>query len=259
MGIDYNKRRFYKLLGLAGEMTVTDVKKEFLRGARCTVPLFLGLVPFALVLGVAANEAGLDAAQGAFFSLSMLAGTAQLAAVQLYGAGASATIILFTAIVVNLRYSMYSLSLFQILGEKTFFERLLAAFFLSDQSYVITMTERETNEANPFLPAFFFGSSLAVYIVWVSGIFLGFSLKAIIPAGLSLDFSIPLVFIYFLIPHLKGRDRQFSVIAGAVSSVVLVPRLPLQSGLLVSILIGIGSGMAAGAYIRGKESEVEGK
>ncbi|MDY0178885.1 MAG: AzlC family ABC transporter permease [Synergistaceae bacterium] len=192
--------RFYKPLGLAGEMTMTDVKKEFLRGARCTVPLFIGLVPFALVLGVAANEAGLNAAQGTFFSLSMLAGTAQLAAVQLYGAGASAAIILFTAIVVNLRYSMYSLSLFQILGEKTFLERLLAAFFLSDQSYVITMAERENSDDNPFLPAFFFGSSLAVYTVWVSGIFLGFSLKAIIPAGLSLDFAIPLVFMFFLIP-----------------------------------------------------------
>ncbi len=229
---------------------MTDVKREFLRGARNTVPLFLGLVPFALVLGVAAREAGLNTAQGAFFSLSMLAGTAQLAAVQLYGAGASAVIILFTAMVVNLRYSMYSLSLCQILGEKTFSERLLAAFLLSDQSYVITMAEHEANPANFSLPAFFFGSSLAVFTVWVAGICLGYSLKAIIPAGLSLDFAIPLVFIYFLIPHLKGSDRQVSVLAGITASVVLVPRLPLQSGLLASILIGIGSGMAADALFR---------
>ncbi len=237
---------------------MTDVKKEFLRGARCTVPLFIGLVPFALVLGVAANEAGLNAAQGTFFSLSMLAGTAQLAAVQLYGAGASAAIILLPPCGQPEIFHVQSFSLSDP-GEKTFLERLLAAFFLSDQSYVITMAERENSDDNPFLPAFFFGSSLAVYTVWVSGIFLGFSLKAIIPAGLSLDFAIPLVFMFFLIPHLKGRDRQFSGLAGVVSSVVLGPRLPLQSGRLASILIGIGSGMAAGAFIRGKESEVEGK
>ena len=223
-------------------------KGEFLRGARNTVPLFLGIAPFAMVVGVAAREAGLDAVQGTFFSLSMLAGTAQLAAVQLYGSGASAAIVLLTAMVVNLRYSMYSLSLHPLLEERPFIERLLAAFLLSDQSFVVSMTELETNPDNPSLPIFLFGSSLAVYVVWVAGIFLGFVLKAVIPSGLSLDFVIPLAFMFLLVPHLGGRDRQVSVLAGIVASVVLVPRLPLQSGLLVSILIGIGSGMAAGEY-----------
>jgi 4-azaleucine resistance transporter AzlC len=229
-------------------MKMADTKREFLRGARNTVPLFLGIAPFAMVVGVAAREAGLDAAQGTFFSLSMIAGTAQLAAVQLYGAGASAAIVLLTAMVVNLRYSMYSLSLHPVLEKRSYIERLLAAFLLSDQSFVVSMTELETNPDNPSLPTFLFGSSLAVFVVWVAGIFLGFVLKAIIPAGLSLDFVIPLAFMFLLVPHLGGKDRQTSVLAAIVASVVLVPRLPLQSGLLVSILIGIGSGMAAGEY-----------
>ena len=227
---------------------MADTKREFLRGARNTVPLFLGIAPFAMVVGVAAREAGLDAAQGTFFSLSMIAGTAQLAAVQLYGAGASAAIVLLTAMVVNLRYSMYSLSLHPVLEKRSYIERLLAAFLLSDQSFVVSMTELETNPDNPSLPTFLLGSSLAVFVVWVAGIFLGFVLKAIIPAGLSLDFVIPLAFMFLLVPHLGGKDRQTSVLAAIVASVVLVPRLPLQSGLLVSILIGIGSGMAAGEY-----------
>ncbi len=42
---------------------MADTKREFLRGARNTVPLFLGIAPFAMVVGVAAREAGLDAAQ----------------------------------------------------------------------------------------------------------------------------------------------------------------------------------------------------
>ncbi|HOG13815.1 MAG TPA: AzlC family ABC transporter permease [Synergistales bacterium] len=229
---------------------MADTKREFLRGARNTVPLFLGIAPFAMVVGVAAREAGLDAAQGTFFSLSMIAGTAQLAAVQLYGAGASAAIVLLTAMVVNLRYSMYSLSLHPVLEKRSYIERLLAAFLLSDQSFVVSMTELETNPDNSLVPTFLFGSSLAVYVVWVAGIFLGFVLKAIIPAGLYLDFVIPLAFMFLLVPHLGGKDRQISVLASIVASVVLVPRLPLQSGLLVSILIGIGSGMAAGEFLR---------
>jgi len=239
-------------------MFMAGAKREFLRGARNAVPLFLGVAPFATVVGVAAREAGLDAAQGTFFTLSMIAGTAQLAAVQLYGAGASAAIILLTAIVVNLRYSMYSLSLHRVLGERSFIERLLAAFIVSDQSFVVTMTELETNPGNRSLPVFLFGSSLAIFVVWVAGFFLGFILGAIIPAGLSLDFFIPLAFMYLLIPHLGGRDRQVSVLAGIVASVVFVPRLPLQSGLLVAIFIGIGSGMATGAFSEKAKSGEEG-
>ena len=145
---------------------------------------------------------------------------------------------------------MYSLSLRRVLEERSFIERLLAAFFLSDQSFVVTMTELETNPGNQSLPVFLFGSSLAVFVVWVAGIFLGFILGAVIPAGLSLDFVIPLAFMYLLIPHLGGRDRQVTVLTGIVASVVFVPRLPLQSGLLVAIFIGIGSGMAVGAFSR---------
>ena len=120
---------------------MAGAKREFLRGARNAVPLFLGIVPFAVVVGVAAREAGLDAAQGTFFSLSMIAGTAQLAAVQLYGAGASAVIVLLTAMVVNLRYSMYSLSLHRVLEERSFIERLRAAFFLSDQKKIARLLD----------------------------------------------------------------------------------------------------------------------
>ena len=229
---------------------MSAAKNEFFRGARSAAPLSIGIIPFALVFGLAVREAGLTGAQASFFSLSMLAGTAQLAAIQLYAAKASAVVIILTAMIVNLRYSMYSLSLYSILKEKSFTERLFAAFFVSDQSYAITMADAESSPGNPFLPAFFFGASLMTFLVWVCGIFFGYSLEKLIPAALSLDFAIPLVFIYLLIPQLKGRDRQISALTGAVASVILVPRLPLQTGLLAAILIGIGAGMAAGASIK---------
>lgn len=225
-------------------------RKEFFRGARSAVPISIGIIPFALVLGVAVREAGLSGAQCSFFSLSMLSGTAQLAAIQLYAAKASAVVIILTAMIVNLRYSMYSLSLYSILKERSFAERLFAAFCVSDQSYAVTMAEAESSPTSSFLPVFFFGASLTIFLVWVAGIFSGYSLERLIPAALSLDFAIPLVFVCLLIPHLHGRDRQISALTGAVASVILVPRLPLQTGLLAAILIGIGAGMAAGALMK---------
>jgi len=223
---------------------MTNSKKEFLRGGRAITPILIGIMPFSIVFGYAMKNAGLTGIQSSFFALSLLAGASQLAAVQLYTAHTPAFIIIATALVINLRYAMYSLSLQPILKHRSFVERLFAAFIMSDQSYAFTMSEGESNPGNRFLPWFFLGASLVLYSSWQAGIFLGYNLGTIIPERLSLDFAIPLVFMSLLIPHLKGRDRQISALAGAVAAVILVPRFPLQSGLLISIFIGIGSGMA---------------
>lgn len=230
-----------------GEMSMSsNRRKEFFRGMKSIVPILVGLVPFSLVLGFAIKNAGFTGAQGTFFSVSMLGGTAQIAAAQLYAENSPAVIILATALVINLRYSMYSLSLYPILEDCSLPERLFAAFIVSDQSYAFTMAEVENNARNPFLPAFFFGASSMVFSVWLGGIFLGFNIGTVIPPELSLDFAIPLVFMSLLTPHLKGRDRQISAVAGGAASIFLVHALPLQSGLLAAILIGIAAGIVAG-------------
>ena len=235
-----------------GEMQMSGKKREFFRGARSGVPLMIGVIPFGLVLGLAAREAGLTTVQSVFFSTALLGGTAQLASVQLYGAQASAVVVIATAIIINLRYSMYSLSLFPILKERSFPERLFAAYCVSDQSYAVTMAEYERAPDNRFLSTYFLGTSLAIFSVWVCSILAGYNLGTVIPPELSLDFTIPLVFMSLLIPHLKGWDRQISALVGGLVAVILVPRLPLQSGLLASILLGIGAGIAAGFF---KKSE----
>jgi predicted branched-subunit amino acid permease len=234
-------------------MQMTVNKREFFRGARSGVPLMIGVIPFGLVLGLAAREAGLTSVQSVFFSTALLGGTAQLASVQLFGAQASAVVVIATAVIINLRYSMYSLSLYQLLKERSFPERLFAAYCVSDQSYAVTMAEYERAPGSRFISTFFLGASMAIFFVWACSILVGYNLGTVIPPELSLDFTIPLVFMSLLIPHLKGWDRQVSALVGGVAAVILVPRLPLQSGLLVAILLGIGAGTAAG-YFRKPES-----
>ncbi|MBN1332688.1 MAG: AzlC family ABC transporter permease [Synergistales bacterium] len=223
---------------------MTGPKEEFFRGGRSVMPILIGLMPFAVVFGFAMKDASMTGPQSTFFSLSLLAGASQLAAVHLYAAKTPALIIIATVIAINLRYSMYSLSLQDLFQKRSFGERLFAAFIVSDQSYAFTMTEVEKNPQNSLITFFFLGASVCIYMTWLAGIFLGYNLGTIIPAGLSLDFAIPLVFMSLLIPHLKGRDRQISALSGAVAAIILVPVLPLNSGLLVAMITGICCGMA---------------
>jgi predicted branched-subunit amino acid permease len=119
------------------------------------------------------------------------------------------------------------------------------------------MTEYERAPDNLLLPVFFLGASLSIFSVWIFSILIGYKLGTVIPAELSLDFTIPLVFMSLLIPHLKGWDRQVSAVVGGVAAVVLVPCLPLQSGLLAAIIAGIGAGMVSSFFKKKENSEGE--
>lgn len=216
--------------------------KEFFRGIKNIFPALIGIVPFGVVLGFAMKYSDFTVLQCAFYSLSLLAGAAQLAAIQLYADVTPAFIIVITVVMINLRYSMYSLSFRPVMGKSSFSKRLLAGFLMTDLAYGYIMTEYEKRPNNRLLPWLFFGVAGAIYLSRQAGIFIGYHLGAVFTVGDMIDFVIPLIFIALIVPHLKGRDRQISALSAAISSVILVPVLPLRSGLLVSIIIGIGSG-----------------
>ncbi len=217
--------------------------QAFLRGGISVLPILLGVFPFSLVLGFAMKQSALSPLQSASFAASILAGTAQLATVQLYAAATPGVIIVLTALVINLRYAMYGLSMEPLVRGKPIPLRIFYAYIMSDQSYAFTMAEAEEHPERPHITSFFLGASLVIYAFWQGGIALGYLLGSVIPSWLSLHFTIPLVFLSLLIPHLKDGKRRFAAGAAALSALVLVPLLPLQTGLLAAILMGMGGGI----------------
>ncbi|HOO63622.1 MAG TPA: AzlC family ABC transporter permease [Synergistaceae bacterium] len=229
--------------------------RAFRRGAKSVLPILLGVFPFSLVLGFAMKETGLSPLQTVSFAASVLAGTAQLATVQLYAEAAPGILIVLTALTINLRYAMYGLSMEPLVREKSILTRIFYAYIMSDQSYAFTMAEAEEHPSEQHITWFFLGASLVLYFFWQTGIGLGYVLGSVIPSWLPLDFTIPLVFMSLLVPHLKGSKRQFAAGTAALASLVLVPLLPLQSGLLASILIGMGSGILYEKHTKASKKE----
>ena len=219
---------------------------ETLRGARAITPILVGIFPFAVVFGLMMRQSGLTFLQSAFFALSLIAGAAQIATIHLYATGAPLLIIVATAVAINMRYAMYSLSLEPLLRSEPWWVRLFSAFIVSDQSYGFTVAEAESNPANPDMPSFFLGAAVGIYVFWELGILLGFTLGTAIPSvptGLTLDFAIPLVFMTLLVPHLKDRPRIAAAAVSGFSAIILVPIMPLQSGFLAALVIGIAAGV----------------
>lgn len=59
------------------------------------------------------------------------------------------------------------------------------------------------------------------------------------PESWGLDFAVPLVFLAMLAPALGNRVSVEACIVTAVAAAVLVPLLPMQTGLIAAMLAGM--------------------
>ncbi len=97
-------------------MASTTAKSFFWKGIRDSLPFVLVVVPFGLLFGVLAVEAGLSVVETMTFTMTVFAGAAQFTALQLMQEQTPTLMILASALAVNLRVAMYSASLTPYLG-----------------------------------------------------------------------------------------------------------------------------------------------
>nr|WP_234402830.1 AzlC family ABC transporter permease [Halarchaeum acidiphilum] len=108
-------------------------RDALVRGVRDSLPILLGIVPFGLVSGVAATDAGLSVAQAMGLSVFVFAGASQLAALSLVKSGAPFLVAAATAVIVNLRMGMYSATLAPYFREYAARWRAIMSYLLVDQ------------------------------------------------------------------------------------------------------------------------------
>lgn len=213
------------------------------RGIKDVAPLLLGVIPFGLVAGVAAVNAGLTLEQALGMSVIVFAGASQLAALELIGQDAPLTVIVATAVVINLRMLMYSASIAPYFRSLRGRVRGAAAYLLTDQAYALSVSVYRSDGAIDRL-GYYLGAAATLWIVWQLSTVAGVLIQAGVPDGLGLDFAVPLVFLALLIPAMEDGP---TTVAGALGGgfAVLGAGLPLNLGLLVGASVGIAAGVAS--------------
>ncbi|MFZ7093332.1 AzlC family ABC transporter permease [Primorskyibacter sp. 2E233] len=227
-------------------MAQQDVMSSYWRGVREGTPFLLVVVPFALLFGVIATEAGLSVFETLSFSVVVIAGAAQFTAIQLMTDNAPTVVVLISALAVNLRMAMYSASITPHLGPLPFWKRAVAAYFLVDQTYAASVLEYERRPdmtlAEKF--AFFMGVVTPICPPWYVATLVGAYMGNAIPAELGLDMVLPIAFIAMLGPALRTRAHIFAALMATVLALLFV-WVPYNLGLIIA---GIG-GMMTGAEI----------
>jgi 4-azaleucine resistance transporter AzlC len=217
---------------------VSRTSDSMLAGARAVAPIIIGIIPFGLVAGAAVTAAGFGLAETIGMSLLVNAGASQIAATALFAEGAPLLVTLGTALVINARLFIYSTSIAPVIVPETGVWRVLLGHPLVDQSYAATMTTGRFRDDINVVP-YYVGSWLILAFVWQISNIVGALGGSFVPASWSLDFAVPLVFLAMLVPALKVRADVEAAAAAAVAAAVFVPMMPMQTGLVVAIIIGM--------------------
>ncbi|WP_108484811.1 AzlC family ABC transporter permease [Oceaniglobus ichthyenteri] len=227
-------------------MSGSTTKSAYWRGARDGAPFIIVLIPFALLFGVVATEAGLTLAQSMGFNALVIAGSAQFAAVSLMQEDAPLFAVLATALAVNLRMGMYSAALVPHLGAAPLWKRAIVAYMTLDQTYTVAVLEYEKRPKMSISEklAFFFGVATPVVPTWYAFAFVGVLIGGAVPPAFALDFALPIAFIAMVAPSLKSLAHVASAFTSVVAALLLVG-LPWGTGLLIAAACA----MAVGATV----------
>ena len=212
-------------------------------GARDALPILLGVVPFATICGVAAVSVGLTPFEAIGMTFIVYAGASQLAVFQLMSTGSPWFIMVLTAWIINVRFTMYSAALAPFLHKEPLSRKAPFAYMLSDQAFGVTMS-RFSNEL-PANPAwYFYGAAAAVYVTWNISATAGALLGTLVPKSWGFDFAFPLSFMALMFAALKDRPTVLAALVGGISA-VLAKGLPYNLGLVLAATLGIAAGALA--------------
>lgn len=219
---------------------MSQPRTEFIQGFQATLPFLFGVLPFGMISGVAAFEIGLSPSLAMGMSLIMFAGTAQLATVQLINVAAPVLVIILTALVINLRFLMYSASIAPHLQHLSVKWKGLIAYLLTDQAYAVSIAYFQPQ--NQHQHWFLLGAEIAIALTWHIGTALGIFLGAKIPSNLSFDFIIPLAFMTLVFPAIKDRPTAIAALCAGFTALITI-NLPFNLGLIIAALVGIIVGL----------------
>ncbi len=219
-------------------------RPDFIAGARDMTPPLLGLLPFGLVCGVAAQSAGASILEALGMSALIFSGAAQILATQLIAADAPVAVTVLTCFVVGLRFLMYSAAMAPHLRGLPPRWRNAISFLLTDQVFAAGIRRfRETGDLRNGA-SYFLGSGVLLWTTWQASCLVGYWAGNVIPTAWSLDFVVPLCFLALLVPALEDRSTRVAAFAAGVA-VVALDALPMRLSLICAGVVGIAAGMIA--------------
>lgn len=214
----------------------------FREGFKVGIPTLFGIGAWGLVVGIAMIKTGLSIPQALAMTLLVFAGSAQLASLPLIVANAPIWVVFATALVVNLRFVIFSAILAPHFAHLPWKKRFALGYVSGDMSVALFLqrfpTEAPALGKLSYLKGLLYPNWAAWQVGSIAGIFLG----AAVPTEWGLGFAGTLAIICIMVPLTVNKAAACGVLVAAATS-VLAYDLPYKLGLLAAVLIGMLTAM----------------
>ncbi len=230
------------------------MKKEFVKGMRHGVPIMLGYLSVSFGFGVLCIQQNLSILAAVGISVTNLTSAGQVAGVGVIAAGGSLIEMILCQLVINLRYSLMSLSLSQKLDPSfNLMHRLFVGYGITDEIFAVASSQTE-----PLKPSYMYGLILTPFLGWSTGTLLGAIAGDIMPASVTAALALMLygMFIAIIIPPAKKNHKVLVVILiAAALSVIMHYLLPMISGGFAIIIAAVISSVIGALFFPVSEQE----
>mgnify|MGYP005989689177 CR=1 FL=1 len=231
-------------------MSTATIKSAYKQGISDGLPFVFMVAPFAVLFGVVAVEAGLSLAQTMGFTVLVIAGASQFAALQLMVENAAIGFVLLAALAVNLRMAMYSAALVPYLGAAPLWQRVVVGYLNFDQTYMMSVAKYEDapDMSVPDRVRYFLGVATPIAPLWGCTTLIGALIGKAIPDALAIDFILPIAFLSMVAPMLKSMAHVAAALVSVVVALALAG-LPSGAGLLIAAVCAMVTGAGVEVWI----------
>ncbi len=226
-------------------------RTAFVEGVRATAPALIATSAWAVVTGVAMARSGLSEWQAVGMSLLVYAGSAQLAALPLIAANAPIWVVLLTALILNLRFVIFSAALHPHLRRLPLKKRVVLGYLTTDFGSAICLThwdqwknaaDREPGNTRQLW--FFAGVATVSWLTWQMSSITGVLAGALVPLDWGLEYLPIVALLALMVPMVLNRPALVGVVVASAVA-LLGNALPLRLGLLAAVIAGVAAAMAA--------------
>ena len=215
--------------------TEAERRDQLIGGARAMLPWLAGIVPYGVVIGIAAANAGIPTLTGWLTGPLVFSGSAQVITIQLLNERAAPLVVVFAALSVNLRLVLYSATMARYWAGEPRWLQAIGAYAVVDPSVAVGVDGYERTRDRKLGHLHYLGGAAAL---WIGAITAGATLCSRLPAGLHLELVAPLFFVGEVVPRLSTRAVRYGVAAAVVLACASGP-VPFRLGALVAIVGGI--------------------
>lgn len=231
-------------------MNSSEKRKQLWKGVVASLPLSIAVIPWGILAGSYAIDAGLDPLQAQAMSGILFAGSAQLVAAGMFKAGIGLGTMLLTTFFITSRHFLYSVSMRDKISHLPARWRLLLGFWLTDELFAICNGQSK-QEFNPWYAA---GVGGGFYLIWNVASFVGIVAGSQIPSlnEIGLDFAVAATFIALVYPLINTLPVVVCVVTSLTISVVCAIH-QVEGGLMIAAIVGMCAGFFSESFTTKKQ------